>query len=132
MKRDWTILRGVLEDVEQERLEDSIRAVGEADRLADACGEPSEKKEDAYFEHLVLAIEAGLVAGVEVATSPAPPPWHYGTIYPRLTMSGHDVLDSLRSKTVWGAVKAAAAKHAVPVTLDLIKAVASAIAKGAA
>lgn len=83
-----------------------------------------------YYGHLLLAIEAGLVAGVEIDLCVAPPtPWQYGSTVPRLTMSGHDVLDSMRSSAVWSKLKTIAVEQSLPITIELIKAVAASLVK---
>lgn len=116
MKRDWKRLQAVLEDVEADRLEARLDALD--------AGE----EEDLYFGHLLLALDAGCVKGVSVSRTGAQ--WRYSSGDVRLTMAGHDLLDAVRSKTVWAAVKTAAVELKVPISMELIKAVALKLAGG--
>lgn len=134
MIRNWTVIREVLEDVEQGRLDEKLERLADdlerAKSVSDDAETSAEKEQNRYFEHLLLSIEGGLVEGVDVKTMPAPPPWRFGTTYPRLTMQGHDMLDALRSKTVWARVVNKASEMSLPITLELIKAVMTSIIKG--
>lgn len=131
MRRSWKTLRVVLEDVEEDRLEEKLESFDEEknqERLA-SPGTPSkiQEAEDLYYGHLLLALDAGLIEGVTVKT--ASPYWNYGATSPRLTMRGHDMLDAIRSDTVWGKVEKAASSLSIPITLDLIKTVLASVAK---
>lgn len=117
MKRDWKRLQTVLEDVEADRLEARLDALD--------AGE----EEDLYFGHLLLALDAGCINGMTVSRAGAK--WCYSSGEVRLTMAGHDLLDAIRSKTVWAAVKAAAVDLKVPISMELIKTVALKLAGGA-
>lgn len=119
MKRNWKTLRAVLEAVEDDRIDAAIAAAEEKDRLAESAGEQS-RHEDEFFGHMLLAVDAGLVEGFEVVTVP-PSEWGYRAGYVRLTMSGHDLLDSLRSEKVFKKALALASSAAVPLTVDLVK-----------
>ena len=99
MKRNWKTLRAVLEAVEDDRIDAAVSEAEEKDRLAESAGEKS-RHEDEFFGHMLLAVDAGLVEGFEVVTVP-PSEWGYRAGYVRLTMSGHDLLDSLRSEKVF-------------------------------
>lgn len=48
-----------------------------------------------------------------------------------LTWSGHDYLDKIRDDNLWGKVKHKAKDLAVPLTIDVIKEIASAFIKKA-
>lgn len=115
MKRDWKTIKRVLEDVERDVLEERLTSVEGED-------------EAEYYGHLWLCIDAGLVVGVEVNTAPNGD-WRYSSDVPRLTMSGHDMLGAIRSKTVWTAVKEKAEQAMIPISVDLIKAVLLAISR---
>ena len=129
MRRDWTKIREVLKDIEADCLDEKLSSLEEKARRLRSLGEES-SEEDVYYGHLLLAIEAGLVAGVEIDLGVAPPPpWQYGSTVPRLTMSGHDVLDSMRSSAVWSKLKTIAVEQSLPITIELIKAVAASLVK---
>ena len=119
MKRKWKTLRAVLEAVEEDRIDAAVSEAEEKDRLAESAGEKS-RHEDEFFGHMLLAVDAGLVEGFEVVTVPTSE-WGYSAGYVRLTMSGHDLLDSRRSEKVVKIALALAASAAVPLTVDLGK-----------
>ena len=87
MIRNWTVIREVLEDVEQGRLDEKLERLADdlerAKSVSDDAEPSAEKAQDRYFEHLLLALEGGLVDGVEIKTSGAPPPWDFGTNLPQ-------------------------------------------------
>lgn len=126
MKREWTKIREVLEDVEADRLDEKLSSLEEKSERLRALGEES-SEENIYYGHLLLAIEAGLVTGVEIDLCVTPPP--PGTTVPRLTMEGHDVLDSMRSSAVCSRLKTIAVEQSLPITVELIKAVAASLVK---
>ena len=116
MRRDWQKIKEVLEDIERDRLEAKIHALQPED-------------EDIYFGHLLLVIDGGMAEGISLTPRPRNQ-WNYGFEVPRLTFTGHDLLDSLRSNTVWNEVKRRSSELLIPVTTTLIKVVADSIAKG--
>ena len=46
----------------------------------------------------------------------------YGIHSPRLTMAGHDLLDTMRSTTIWEKIKTTAKSKGIELTFDAIKA----------
>lgn len=109
MKRDWQKLEEVLTHFEREDVEDAMRTYGSI----------ATPEEDLFCGHILLAIDAGLVTGL--ALKKEGNSWLLvGSSHPRLTMLGHDTLDALRSKTVWGKVKTLALEARVPITVELI------------
>ena len=119
MKRNWKTLQQVLEWVERDELEAQLQIITSV---------MTPEEEAVIYGHLELAVEAGLVAGFEFLPCNGNT-WRYRSSRPRLTMQGHDVLESIRSKTVWEAIKRTAIDKAVPVTLELIKSVAINLAR---
>lgn len=112
MKRNWDKLREVLQCVEEDKLEQTLE-------VNESCGD--EKEEALFLGHLLLAIEGGLVSGVTLEHNPKVNEWTWGCDFPRLTLEGHDMLDGIRSKTVWNLVKRKAIEISIPITLQLIK-----------
>lgn len=107
MKRSWPKLAEVLEDIELDRFESKVATLD--------AGE----EEDLYFGHLRLAVGAGLVEGVGVEWKAKD--WVWSAEKPLLTMKGHDVLEAIRTKTVWTRIKEQSVEHAVPITVEFIK-----------
>lgn len=126
MKRDWDLIRKLLTEIEEEK-----------DFLADLPPEPKwgEESEEEYkskmesyeaiesrlLGHLELLTESGYVDGVSVrrSTSGQIAYWRNS---PRLTMAGHDLLDTMRSSPVWETIKSTAKSKGIELTFDAIKA----------
>lgn len=127
MKRDWDLLRKQLTDIEEER-----------DPLSDFPDEPKyetqawdeyeqQLKEYSAIEnklggHLELLVENGYIDGLQVIRS-LDGGLHFGVANPRLTMAGHDLLDTMRSATVWESIKTTAKDKGIELTFDSIKAI---------
>ncbi|MBB1601058.1 DUF2513 domain-containing protein [Variovorax sp. UMC13] len=126
MKRDWDLIRRLLTDIEEGR-----------DFLADAPAEPKwlDQSEEAFakemrayrsaderlFGHLELLREAGYTDGYEVLRG-ADGTISFGLASPRLTMAGHDLLDTVRSSKVWAWIKSTASAKGLELTVDAVKA----------
>ena len=99
MVRDWDAIRNILEKIEDETLFDFLKEVETEVRF---------KKTDTRFryeliEHLRLLTEAGYIRGVKVHSA-TPERVDYSISTPSMTMEGYDLLEVLRSKTVWTSV----------------------------
>lgn len=119
MKRNWSVMRAVLEAVENDQLVDAIEEESERDRLLRSVGE-SPSSEDIFCGHILLAIDAGLIDGVKIQLRSGK--WYYeADECIRLTMQGHDLLDALRCGKVMKKAVEMATSAAIPITADLIK-----------
>jgi hypothetical protein len=126
MKRDWDLIRKQLTDVEEEN-----------DLFANKPIEPTQgdkpwdtyenelneyrKSEHRLFGHYELLIKAGYIEGLTVRRS-LDGQFYYGVHSPRLTMAGHDLLDTMRSSGIWEKIKESAKAKGVELTFDVIKA----------
>ena len=126
MKRDWDLIRKQLTDVEEEN-----------DLFADKSIEPTQgdkpwdtyenelkeyrKSENRLFGHYELLIKAGYIEGLTVRWS-LDGQFYYAVHSPRLTMAGHDLLDTMRSSGIWEKIKESAKAKGVELTFDVIKA----------
>lgn len=126
MKRDWDLIRKQLTDIEEEN-----------DLFSDIPAEPIWKDQEwgtyekelkefraiegRLFGHLELLINAGYIDGIQVVRS-ADGLFSYGLHSPRLTMAGHDLLDTMRSATIWEKIKTTAKAKGIELTFDAIKA----------
>ena len=135
MKRDWDLIRKQLTDVEEEN-----------DIFADLPPEPEwrdqdwaeyEKQLNEYraiegrvFGHLELLVNCGYIDGLQVLRS-VDGSFSYGLHGPRLTMAGHDLLDTMRSSTIWEKIKAIAKTKGIELTFDAIKALGALALKSA-
>ncbi|MDQ0042806.1 DUF2513 domain-containing protein [Variovorax boronicumulans] len=126
MKRDWDLIRKLLTAIEEEE-----------DFLTDSPAQPKwlEQTEEAYlnelkafrvaegrlFGHLELLLDNGYVAGFQVIRM-ADGGFAFSRSAPRLTMAGHDLLDTMRSSKVWAWIKSTASTQGVELSFDAIKA----------
>lgn len=125
MKRDWDLIRQQLTDIEEEK-----------DLFKDLPKEPkwTDQTESLYVEqlknynevtnrtlgHLELLVNSGYVEGIKIVRS-LDGGMHYGAHSPRLTMEGHELLDTIRSKSVWDKITTKAKTEGLELTLDAIK-----------
>lgn len=136
MKRDWDLLRKQLSDIEEGR--DVLADIPEELRwTSDIEWEDFERKANEQKEiearlagHLELLIKSGDVEGLTVVRG-ADNHFSYRLSAPRLTMTGHDLLDTMRSATIWESVKSTAKKKGIELTFDAIKLLAIAALKHA-
>lgn len=134
MKRDWDLIREQLLAIEEDRdFKSSVLAGVEkepvwVDGLTEnehyAAVAEYRAREERVMGHLQLLIEGGYIDGVKVQRSLSGE-YMYGLFKPRLTMKGHDLLDTMRSKPVWERVKSTAKSKGVELTFDAIKALAA-------
>lgn len=125
MKRDWEVIRKQLIDIEEEndvvadiRNEPKWGEQSEAEFKAQF--EDYEKKEAIILGHLELLINSGYVEGLKVrrATNGN---FIFSSSSPRLTMAGHDLLDTMRSSPIWESIKKTAKEKGIELTFDAIK-----------
>ena len=112
VKRDWDIIREILT-----RLEDFSDTDGTL-----SLSDFPENRASEYSYHVELLIEAGLIEG-QMARTLSRGPIQF--IARRLTWSGHEFLDSIRSDTVWNKTKKTFAEKGIDMTFELVRSVAS-------
>lgn len=109
MKRDWTIIRAILLKLEESATPNTVVS---ADKLA-----PLDEQEVAY--NMRLLKEAGYITASIIESSDGD-----GLIAAafatRLTNSGHELLDTIRSDTVWGKIQDKFKSSGVDMTFDLV------------
>jgi len=101
MKRDWDVVRQVLTEIE----------AGDRHKL-----QYHESKDAVATEHAFLLYDAGYIKAVNATTSDG-----RALISPELTWDGHELLDTIRSKTVWERIKQMAKDKGVELTFDSVK-----------
>jgi hypothetical protein len=129
MKRDWDLLRKQLTDIEEGR--DVLAGIPDAPKWAndltweayDALAKEQRAVEELIAGHLELLIDSGYVEGLQVLRG-ADNHFAYGLSAPRLTMAGHDLLDTMRSPKIWESIKSTARTKGIELTFDAIKALA--------
>jgi hypothetical protein len=116
MERDWDLLRKQLEAIEQEHhvladILDKAKWANEVER---------EKEEVRQLGHLELLIDERLVEGIHIGRD-VNGHFIFSNVNPRLTMAGHDLLDTLRSPKLWEQIKSSARENGIELTISAIK-----------
>lgn len=114
MKRNWETIREILTRLEELQNTDATL------QLSDF---PADRAFDISY-HAELLIEAGLIEGDMHGHIGRGPSDFFAR---RLSWSGHEFLDAVRSDTVWTKTKKTFATKGVEMTFDLVKSVASEI-----
>lgn len=115
MKRNWDIIRDILIRLEEKSAE--VHAL----RLSDF---PPERRAEISY-HIELLIEAGLIHG-QMSKTIGPEVDDFIAI--RLTWEGHELLDAIKSDTVWNKTKDTFISKGISMTFDLVKSMATKIA----
>lgn len=129
MKRDWDIARQVLVDIEEDT--DPMQHMS-SEPIWENQTEQQYKEEmrqyhaeeNRIFGHVELLLESGCIAGIEVIRFGVDS-WGYSLHGPRLTMAGHDLLETMRSQGLWEKIKSTAKSRSIELTVDSIKAIAA-------
>lgn len=122
MRRDWSIVRQILEKVEDETLSEHIDALHQACKTGwsgEEC-ETAKQLESEFAQHLELLIDSGMLKGVQLAST-TKGQVRYLRIEPKLTMAGYDLLEVLRTKTHWSKVLDALRSAGVAITMEGIQ-----------
>ena len=125
MKRDWDLLRKQLTDIEEEK--DVLADIPDEPKFSDQSWDDYERQLKAFNAveariagHLEMLINNGYVEGIQVLRG-ADGHLAYGLASPRLTMAGHDLLDTMRSSKIWESIKSTAKKKGIELTFDAVK-----------
>lgn len=127
MKRDWELLRQQLTDIEEGR--DVLAQIGDEPKWMDDLTEEEYIRileeyrliEERIAGHLELLVDAGYIIGLKVIRG-ADNSFHYSVAAPRLTMTGHDLLNTMRSNTMWQTIKSTAKIKGIELTFESIRA----------
>lgn len=124
MKRDWDLLRNLLINVEEER--DLFSGLD--DGYEDLEEEQQQKEYAILLGHLELLTTNGFIKDVEVLRTVG---GFAGMSLdtPYLTMAGHDLLDTIRSATIWESIKATAKKKGIELSFEAVKVLSVAVLK---
>ncbi|WP_250500966.1 DUF2513 domain-containing protein [Caballeronia sp. GAWG1-5s-s] len=127
MKRDWELLRQQLTDIEEDR--DPFAAIPTEPRWTSQTEAEFTREYEEYRAteakicgHLEMLIDNGYVDGLKVMRG-SDGHFSWGDFGARLTMNGHDLLDTMRSKPVWEQIKSTAQAKGIELTFDAIKAI---------
>lgn len=126
MKRDWDLIREQLTNVEEEN--DLFSEIPPEPVWTDQGWDTYETQlkeyraiESRIFGHFELLVNNGYIDGLQILRS-VDGSFSYGLHSPRLTMTGHDFLDTMRSKKIWEKIKTTAKTKGIELTFDAIKA----------
>ena len=114
MKRDWNVVRVILERVEDGSLKDYDKRGLYRDEL--------KITQDDFVGHLEILADAGILKNVTV-TRDSLGEFRF-CVYDRafISMAGHDLLDALRDRAVWSRIKDKAVQSGVGISWEFIKA----------
>jgi len=115
MKRDWDLIREILLKVED---------TDSADAGIKASDFPKHPEELVNY-NIHLLYQASLIEAIDVRTLCAPLDY----IVMRLTWSGHEFLDSIRSQTVWERITTYLSEKGLAISFEAIKATAPLVLK---
>lgn len=116
MKRDWDIIRTILIQLDEKGPEKHSL------RLSDFPGD----KRAEFSYNVEILLEAVLVNGQMLKTLGSETS---NFLAIRLTWSGHELLDAIRSESVWIKTKEKLFNKGISMTFDLVMAVATSITK---
>lgn len=114
MKRDWNVVRAILEHVEDGSLKDYDKRGLYRDEL--------KITQDDFVGHLEILADAGILKNVTV-TRDSLGEFRF-CVYDKafISMAGHDLLDALRDRAVWSRIKDKAVQSGVSISWEFIKA----------
>jgi hypothetical protein len=129
MKRDWDLIRKQLTDIEEDRdvlvdIPDKPKWIGQQREEYEQQLNEFKTVEGRIAGHLEMLINNGYIDGLYVQRG-CDGHFSYGPTSPRLTMAGHDLLDTMRSSTIWESIKSTAKKKGVELTFEVIKSLGS-------
>lgn len=126
MKRDWDLIRKLLTDIEQDNV--LFSEVPAEPKWEDQTESQYIKELDAFraierriYGHFEMLVDNGYIDGLDIIRVNSGG-FYYSLHHPRLTMAGHDLLDTMRSATIWETIKTTAKTKGIELTFDSIKA----------
>lgn len=113
MKRDWDLVREILEKVEDGSLQTYLSKENFIDKGI---------TEEDIFGHIEIMLDAGILKNGIVSRGWGGKfsRWDMQGIF--ISMQGHDLLDALRDQTVWMRIRQKARQSAVSISWEFIKA----------
>ena len=121
MKRDWKIIRAILEHIEAEDLSVCLAKYSYVKELS--------TNEEEFLGHIEILLDAGIIRNAEVRRSSSGTFSAFSVNGVFITMQGHDLLDALRDSTVWTRIKEKAVNAGVSLSWEFIKAAIPAVMK---
>ena len=134
MKRDWSLLRVLLAHFESESAERFFESCEpkwiEGQLLPDflKAKDEAERFKTVVAEHLKQLLERNLVEGVKVDRY-ADNRLYVVFTNPRLTSDGYDLLEAMRSDSVWKCIRQRASELGVGLTVASVQALARSVVR---
>ena len=114
MKRDWKIVRAILEHIESEDLKEYAGQYSYVNDL--------NVNEDDFLGHIEILIDAGIIRNAEVRRTANGNISYCNLNGVFISMEGHDLLDALRDSTVWSRILEKSKRASVSISWEFIKA----------
>ena len=132
-KRDWELIHQQLTDIEEDRnvladlpIEPKWTNQSESEFMKEL--NEFNRIESRILGHIEMLVDNGYVEGIKVFRG-ADGSFMTSVVSPRLTMSGYDLLDTMRSKTLWNTIKSMAKNKGLELSFDVIKILSAAALK---
>ena len=126
MKRDWDLLQKQLAEIEEEK--DVFSDLPNQPKWITQTENEFLEEQKAYMTnearilgHLEMLIDNGYIEGITILRG-IDGHFSCSVSNPRLTMAGHDLLDTLRSTPIWESIKSTAKSKGIELSFDAIKA----------
>lgn len=137
MKFDWNLARAILAHIEAETFQDfiadteSMKQWKEGQLLSERVNNPEPPEVRVVLTHIKLLRDGGFLTGVDVRESSDGRLSIALGANPGLSLAGVSLLESLRAEGFIPKLKKFAHDNAVPLTLETIRALSSALIKSA-
>ena len=126
MKRDWDLLQKQLAEIEEEK--DVFSDLPNQPKWITQTENEFLEEQKAYMTnearilgHLEMLIDNGYIEGITILRG-IDGHFSCSVSNPRLTMAGHDLLDTLRSTPIWESIKSTAKSKGIELSFDALKA----------
>lgn len=106
MQRDWDFIRELLADIEGDV--DTVKKYNHSER------------EEMYLQHVRMLEQGGFIKGL-IAKKTIGGQWNIIQNDSHLTWQGNDLLNTLRSQTVWEKIKERSKETGIDLTTDSVK-----------
>lgn len=119
MVRDWQIVKEILINVENNTLHEFFSEKRYEDLITDTTRDDAKTIVLGHFE---ILLDVGILKNGQVTrrSDGSFEYWDFQGVY--ISMSGHDLLDALRDKTIWEKIKRMSKRSGVSLSWEFIKA----------
>lgn len=114
MKRQWNVIRNILEHIEAGDLNEVLQN----DTYIGEIGVTSED----YAGHIEILVDSGIIRNIAVRRDATGQIRVADVHKVFITMQGHDLLDAMRDKTLWNLIRNKAKQAGLSLSWEVIKA----------